>query len=53
MEDPDSVAHLVRHFKPAGFPLLSLRNMTEREAYVKMAVDHAKVVLLILAILNI
>ncbi|KAF3528058.1 hypothetical protein DY000_02041763 [Brassica cretica] len=32
-EDPDSVAHLVRHFKPAGCPLPSLRNMTEREAY--------------------
>ncbi|KAF3594351.1 hypothetical protein DY000_02022059 [Brassica cretica] len=31
-EDPDSVAHLVRHFKPAGCPLPSLRNMTEREA---------------------
>lgn len=27
MEDPDSVAHLVRHFKPAGCPLPSLRNM--------------------------
>jgi len=44
-EDPDSVAHLVRHFKPAGCPLPSLHNMTEREAYVKMAVAHAKVVL--------
>ncbi|XP_013632728.1 uncharacterized protein LOC106392923 [Brassica napus] len=32
-EDPDSVAHLVRHVKPAGFPLPSLHNMTEREAY--------------------
>ena len=42
-EDPDRVAHLVRHFKPAGCPLPSLRNMTEREAYVKMAVAHAKV----------
>ncbi|KAF2556279.1 hypothetical protein F2Q68_00014201 [Brassica cretica] len=42
MEDPDSVAHLVRHFKPAGCPLPSLRNMTEREAYVKKAVAHAK-----------
>ncbi|KAF2557075.1 hypothetical protein F2Q68_00016341 [Brassica cretica] len=41
-EDPNSVAHLVRHFKPAGRPLPSLRNMTEREAYVKMAVAHAK-----------
>ncbi|KAF3537604.1 hypothetical protein F2Q69_00022836 [Brassica cretica] len=41
-EDPDSVAHLVRHFKPAGCPLPSLRNMTEREAYVKMVVAHAK-----------
>ncbi|KAF2585792.1 hypothetical protein F2Q70_00036202 [Brassica cretica] len=41
-EDPDSVAHLVRHFKPAGCPLPSLRNMTEREAYVKMAMAHAK-----------
>ena len=44
-EDPDSVAHLVRHFKPAGCPLPSLRNMTECEAYVKMVVAHAKVVL--------
>ncbi|KAF3496304.1 hypothetical protein DY000_02054221 [Brassica cretica] len=44
-EDPDSVAHLVRHFKPAGCLLPSLRNMTEHEAYVKMAVAHAKVVL--------
>ncbi|KAF3521516.1 hypothetical protein F2Q69_00045956 [Brassica cretica] len=44
-EDPDSVAHLVRHFKPAGCPLPSLRNMTECEAYVKMAVAHANVVL--------
>ena len=44
-EDLDSVAHLVRHFKPAGCPLPSLRNMTEREAYVKMVVAHAKVVL--------
>ncbi|KAF3541610.1 hypothetical protein F2Q69_00024072 [Brassica cretica] len=41
-EDPYSVAHLVRHFKPAGCPLPSLRNMTERDAYVKMAVAHAK-----------
>ncbi|KAF2562823.1 hypothetical protein F2Q70_00016724 [Brassica cretica] len=42
-EDPDSVSHLVRrHFKPAGCLLPSLRNMTEREAYVKMAVAHAK-----------
>ncbi|KAF3563583.1 hypothetical protein DY000_02014256 [Brassica cretica] len=41
-DDPDSVAHLVRHFKPAGCPLPFLRNMTEREAYVKMAVAHAK-----------
>ncbi|KAF3595903.1 hypothetical protein DY000_02023589 [Brassica cretica] len=41
-EDPDSVAHLVRHFKPAGCPLPSLRNMMECEAYVKMAVAHAK-----------
>ncbi|KAF3500271.1 hypothetical protein F2Q69_00042113 [Brassica cretica] len=32
-DDPDSVAHLVRHFKPAGCPLPFLRNMTEREAY--------------------
>ncbi|KAF3550735.1 hypothetical protein DY000_02003404 [Brassica cretica] len=39
---PDSVAHLVRHFKLAGCPLPSLRNMTERGAYVKMAVAHAK-----------
>ncbi|KAL0649635.1 hypothetical protein Bca4012_092326 [Brassica carinata] len=44
MEDPDSVAHLVRHFKPAGCALPSLRNMTEREAYVKMVVAHAKFV---------
>ncbi|KAF2575555.1 hypothetical protein F2Q70_00004078 [Brassica cretica] len=41
-EDPNSVTHLVRHFKPAGCPLPSLRNMTEREAYVKTAVAHAK-----------
>ena len=45
MEEPDSVAHLVRYFKPVGCLLPSLRNMTEREAYVKMAVAHAKVVL--------
>ncbi|KAF2559585.1 hypothetical protein F2Q68_00016816 [Brassica cretica] len=30
-EDLDSVAHFVRHFKPAGCPLPALRNMTERE----------------------
>ncbi|KAF2605290.1 hypothetical protein F2Q70_00026431 [Brassica cretica] len=42
MEDPDSVAHLVRHFKPAGCPHPSLQNMTKHEAYVKMAVAHAK-----------
>lgn len=42
-EDSDSVAHLVRHFKPAGCSLPSLRNMTKREAYVKMVVAHAKV----------
>ncbi|KAL0854549.1 hypothetical protein Bca101_059701 [Brassica carinata] len=41
-EDPDSVAHLVRHFKPAGCPLPSLRNMLENDAYVKMVVAHAK-----------
>ncbi|KAL0758927.1 hypothetical protein Bca101_075077 [Brassica carinata] len=41
-EDPNCVAHLVRHFKPTGYPLPSLRNMTEREAYVKRAVAHAK-----------
>ncbi|KAF3537466.1 hypothetical protein F2Q69_00019683 [Brassica cretica] len=41
-EYPDSVAHLVWHFKPAGCPLPSMRNMTEREAYVKMVVAHAK-----------
>ncbi|KAL0885998.1 hypothetical protein Bca101_009981 [Brassica carinata] len=41
-EDPDSVAHLVRHFKPAGCPLPSLRNMSERDAYVKMALARAK-----------
>ena len=52
MEDPDSVAHLVRHFRPAGCPLPSLRYMTEHEAYVKMVVAHSKVVLLILVILN-
>ncbi|KAF3585123.1 hypothetical protein F2Q69_00030660 [Brassica cretica] len=42
MEDPNSVAHLVRHFKPAGCLLPSPRNMTEREAYVKMVVAYAK-----------
>ena len=47
-EDPDSVAHLVRHFKPAGCLLPFLRNMTERDAYVKMAVAHAKFGFLIL-----
>ncbi|KAF2551408.1 hypothetical protein F2Q68_00034013 [Brassica cretica] len=41
-EDPNSVSHLVRHFKPVGCPLPSLRNMTEREAYVKMVLAHAK-----------
>ncbi|KAF3591427.1 hypothetical protein DY000_02020846 [Brassica cretica] len=41
-EDSDSVAHLVRHFKPAGCLLPSLRNMTKHEAYVKMVVAHAK-----------
>ncbi|KAF2550829.1 hypothetical protein F2Q68_00034415 [Brassica cretica] len=40
--DPNSVAHLVRHFKPAGCPLPSLQNMMEREAYVEMAVAHPK-----------
>ena len=44
-EDPDIVAHLGRHFKLAGCPLPSLRNMTEREAYVTMAVAYAKVIL--------
>ena len=44
-EDPYSVAHLVRHFTPAGCPLPSLHNMTEREAYVKMDVVHSKVFL--------
>ncbi|KAF2576523.1 hypothetical protein F2Q70_00001893 [Brassica cretica] len=43
-EDPDSVAHLVGHFKLVGCPLPSLRNMIEHEAYVKMAVAHAKAV---------
>ncbi|KAF3550419.1 hypothetical protein DY000_02010235 [Brassica cretica] len=43
-EDPESVGHLVRHFKPVGCPLPSLRNMTKREAYVKMAVAHAKAI---------
>ncbi|KAF3544450.1 hypothetical protein DY000_02009260 [Brassica cretica] len=41
-EDPDSVAHFVRHFKPARCPLPSLWNMMEHEAYVKMVVAHAK-----------
>ncbi|KAF3531708.1 hypothetical protein DY000_02039811 [Brassica cretica] len=41
-KDPDNIAHLVRHFKPVGCPLPSLRNMTERDAYVKMAVALAK-----------
>ncbi|KAF2591628.1 hypothetical protein F2Q70_00038571 [Brassica cretica] len=41
-EDPYSVAHLVRHFKPAGCLNPSLRNMTGRDAYVKMVVAHAK-----------
>ncbi|KAF3516906.1 hypothetical protein DY000_02058873 [Brassica cretica] len=41
-EDPDSVAHLVRHFKPTRCLLPSLRNMTEREAYVKMTMAQAK-----------
>ncbi|KAF2603550.1 hypothetical protein F2Q70_00025337 [Brassica cretica] len=41
-EDPDSVANLVGHFKPDGCLLPSLRNMTEREAYVEMVVAHAK-----------
>ena len=48
----DSVAHLVRHFMLAGCPLPSLRNMTERDAYVKMAVAHAKVGFLVLMISN-
>lgn len=42
-EDQDSVAHLVRNFKPAGCMLPSLWNTTEREVYVKMVVAHAKV----------
>ena len=50
-EDPDSVAHMVRHFKPAGCPPPSLRNMTERDAYVKMVVAHTKVGFLISMIL--
>ncbi|KAF3559617.1 hypothetical protein F2Q69_00011035 [Brassica cretica] len=41
-EDPESVPQLVRHFKPAGCPLPFLRNMTKREAYVKMDVAHVK-----------
>ncbi|KAF2560488.1 hypothetical protein F2Q70_00017799 [Brassica cretica] len=41
-EDPDSVAHLVRHFNPNGFLLPSLRNMKKPNTYVKMAVAHAK-----------
>nr|VDD62959.1 unnamed protein product [Brassica oleracea] len=32
-----------QHFKLVGCPLPSLRNMTERDAYMKMAVAHAKV----------
>ncbi|KAG5393250.1 hypothetical protein IGI04_023213 [Brassica rapa subsp. trilocularis] len=48
-EDPDSVAHLVRHFNPAGCPLPSLRNMMEREGYLKVVVAHATVVFLIIA----
>ena len=51
-EDPDSVAPLVRHFKSAGWPLPSLRNMTEREPYVKIVVAHAKVVFLIIVTSN-
>ncbi|KAF3485161.1 hypothetical protein F2Q69_00053161 [Brassica cretica] len=39
-EDLDSVAHLVRHFKPARCPLPSLRNMMEREAYAMEANDE-------------
>ena len=44
-EEPNSVTHLVRHFKPAECPLPFLRNMTKRETYVKMDVAHARVVL--------
>ena len=51
-EDPDSVAHLVRHFMPVGCPLPSLLNMTECDAYVKMHVAHAKVGFLILVVSN-
>ena len=51
-EDPNSVSHLVRHFKPVGCPLPSLRNMTEREANVEMVVAHAKVVFLIIVTSN-
>ena len=43
IEDPYSVAHLVRHFKPDGCLLPSLQNMTERDTYVKMVIVHAKV----------
>ncbi|KAG5400447.1 hypothetical protein IGI04_015054 [Brassica rapa subsp. trilocularis] len=42
IEDPYSVAHLVRHFKPDGCLLPSLQNMTERDTYVKMVIAHAK-----------
>lgn len=34
-KDPDSVAHLVRYFKPSGCPLPSLQNMMERDAYIR------------------
>ncbi|KAF3577519.1 hypothetical protein DY000_02033080 [Brassica cretica] len=42
IKDPDSIAHLVRHFKPVGFLHPSLQNMTECDTYVKMDVAHSK-----------
>lgn len=42
-KDPDSVAHLVRHFKYAGSLFMSLRNMMECDTCVKTLVAHAKV----------
>ncbi|KAF3534415.1 hypothetical protein DY000_02040416 [Brassica cretica] len=41
-KDPDSVAHLVRHFKYAGSLFMSLRNMMECDTCVKTLVAHAK-----------
>lgn len=42
-EDPKSIAHLVRHFKSVGCPLMYLQNMMQHDAYMKMVVSHAKV----------